>query len=117
MKYIAVFFISIYQKYISPYKGFRCAYASVYGGDSCSQAVKQIFISEGCIKGFYSSRSRFRDCRKANEERKKRWRDKKGDCIELGCETAEGCIPDKNGDSICGGCDMPSCDVPCDCSF
>lgn len=105
LKYIAVFFINLYQKYVSPYKGFRCAYASIYGGDSCSQAVKKILLDEGVVKGFYSSQSRFRNCRNANEERRKRRREDACDCLSEGfCQATE-------------GCDLPSCDIPCDCSF
>jgi len=114
LKHIIIFFINIYQAYISPYKGFQCAYAFLYGGNSCSQAIKQTLLEEGCIKGFHYSRSRFKHCKNANNILKKRRKEGACDCpLEGICECAEGCIP-KQGSSILDS----SCDVlPCDCSF
>jgi len=32
--------ISLYQRYVSPYKGFRCAHRVLHGGDSCSEYIQ-----------------------------------------------------------------------------
>ncbi|KDM92841.1 membrane protein insertion efficiency factor YidD [Photobacterium galatheae] len=42
MKVIAIRSIRWYQKYVSPYKGYRCAHAAFHGGQSCSQATIEI---------------------------------------------------------------------------
>lgn len=114
MKYIAVFLINLYQQYISPYKGFCCAYASLYGGNSCSQAIKLILIEEGCLRGYSMSQSRFRDCRNANEELNRRRQNQACECLgDGGCELAEGCPSISSKTLFDNACDIPSCD----CSF
>ena len=114
MKYIAIFFINFYQRYISPYKGFQCAYASLYGGNSCSQAIKQILLEEGCIKGFHYSRSRFKRCKNANNILKRQCKEGLCECFSEGvCECAEGCISKKSSSILDSSCDF----IPCDCSF
>ena len=55
--------ITLYQRYISPYKGFRCAYGIYYGGSSCSAVVKRIVLSEGLFGGWSSIVNQFRRCR------------------------------------------------------
>ena len=36
MKYLIIFLIKIYQKFISPLKGYSCAYRAIHGSSSCS---------------------------------------------------------------------------------
>ena len=123
MKYIVVLLISFYQKFISPYKGFRCAYAVLHGGDSCSEAIKKIVLAKGCIGGYQETRERFKACKAANETliRNLQRRDKNrcDDCPDCGCDCIEACSSGKSGKGDCGSYDMPdiSCDLPCDCSF
>lgn len=64
----AISLIDIYQRYISPYKGFRCAHRVFHGGCSCSQAVKQIIQSDGLLGGIHKIRERFRECQMAAAE-------------------------------------------------
>jgi len=61
----AVSLIELYQRFVSPHKGFRCAHAAYHGGCSCSQAVKQIVLADGLRKGLRQIRQRFRDCQAA----------------------------------------------------
>lgn len=61
----AVRLIQIYQRYISPYKGFRCAHSVAYGSPSCSAAVKQIVLQHGLVAGWPAIRRRFQACRQA----------------------------------------------------
>lgn len=130
MKYIVVFFINVYQRYISPYKGFRCAYAALNGGDSCSEAVKKIVLEQGCFNGRQEISARFKECRKANrllalnrQNRSKCDGSECCDCLDCAdvdlCARKKSCNPDFS-------CDLPSCelspcdsgfDLPCDCSF
>ncbi|HHL19246.1 MAG TPA: membrane protein insertion efficiency factor YidD, partial [Thiothrix sp.] len=76
--------ISIYQRYISPYKGFQCAHAYLHQGDSCSAAIKTIIADQGIIQGYGDIRHRFEACRYAyddiqRQERKERKRKDRND--------------------------------------
>ena len=61
-----VWLIGLYQKYVSPYKGFRCAHRVRHGGLSCSEAVRAIVFDEGLWCGRSRIRQRFQDCRSAS---------------------------------------------------
>ncbi len=59
---ILVFFISLYQKYISPVKGFRCAHHALHKGETCSQFVKRSLLEYDLVTAIQSSQQRFNDC-------------------------------------------------------
>lgn len=59
--------IRLYQRYLSPYKGFRCACAALHGGDSCSAAISQIIQSQGLRAGRQDISAQFRRCRAAHD--------------------------------------------------
>jgi putative component of membrane protein insertase Oxa1/YidC/SpoIIIJ protein YidD len=61
----AVFVISVYQRWLSPRKGYCCAHRALHHGDSCSSAAKAIISSIGLIKGVPLIRQRFVACREA----------------------------------------------------
>jgi uncharacterized protein len=61
----AIQLIELYQRYVSPYKGYRCAHAAYYGGASCSGAIKQSIALDGFMAAMPIARGRFQDCRKA----------------------------------------------------
>lgn len=65
MKSVLVFAIRLYQRYLSPHKGFCCAHAYVHGGSSCSQAVIDILNEQGVYGSYHSIRQRFQDCKQA----------------------------------------------------
>jgi putative component of membrane protein insertase Oxa1/YidC/SpoIIIJ protein YidD len=117
---LALLGIKFYQKYISPKKGYRCAYSVVYGGTGCSGAVKEIILENGLWTGYPMIQKRFASCKEANEERKKRNNRNiipdLSDCIGDGCDTTH---HSKNCDlPEMPDCDLPDCDVGgCDCSF
>ncbi len=66
MKAVIILLISFYQRFISPYKGFRCAHNVLYRESSCSVAVKQIIHEHGVFSGWALINQRFRDCREAS---------------------------------------------------
>ena len=66
MKYVSVALIKAYQKYISPYKGYSCAYRILYGGESCSEYVKNTILQQGTLEALILSRQRFNRCQEAN---------------------------------------------------
>ena len=117
MKYLAIFFIDVYQKCISPYKGFCCAHAALNDGESCSNAIKNMIQIHGLCSSYYLIRGRFIECnnaylqlqKEADELNKKKKKENKYDCCDpsLPCD-ALSCLPKK-------GCDLP--ELPCGCSI
>ena len=63
--HVAALLIRVYQRYLSPLKGYSCAHRVLYGNESCSQYVKQAILKQGLSDAWPSSRQRFRDCRSA----------------------------------------------------
>ncbi|MGI9270805.1 MAG: membrane protein insertion efficiency factor YidD [Woeseiaceae bacterium] len=62
MSTILLHIISFYQRFISPYKGFRCAAGVYYGTGSCSQVVKSIIEKDGVRHGRFAIKDQFRRC-------------------------------------------------------
>ena len=67
IKHLLVFLISLYQKYISPIKGFSCANRILHGGESCSCYVKRTLIEQDLITAIALSKKRFTECSLANQ--------------------------------------------------
>lgn len=63
MRWLITLLITYYQRFISSYKGFHCAYLIALGGISCSQAVKRIVQVHGPVKGVHLIRAKFQACR------------------------------------------------------
>jgi putative component of membrane protein insertase Oxa1/YidC/SpoIIIJ protein YidD len=63
---LAITAITGYQRYLSPYKGFRCAHRVLHRGESCSQYVKRMVREEGLGIALAKSRVRFAECKEAN---------------------------------------------------
>lgn len=61
----ALYSIDLYQKYISPKKGYRCAYSALHGGCGCSGHVKILIKKHGVLKSIPLARNRFKMCREA----------------------------------------------------
>ena len=61
----AIGLIGVYQRRLSPLKGFTCAHLVLHGGVSCSQAVKLAIAEGGLLAGWRAVRARARDCRAA----------------------------------------------------
>ncbi len=55
--------IALYQRWLSPHKGFRCAHAAFYGGASCSSAIAQAIRTEGL--SLSTAAARLAACRQA----------------------------------------------------
>jgi putative component of membrane protein insertase Oxa1/YidC/SpoIIIJ protein YidD len=62
---IALGLIAGYQRWISPYKGFRCAHSVLHGGPGCSGYAKRAIREHGLWRAVGMVRQRFRDCRAA----------------------------------------------------
>ena len=62
---LAVALIRLYQRWISPYKGYRCAHRALHGGPSCSEFGIAVAQSDGVLSLWPSLRARFAECRAA----------------------------------------------------
>lgn len=65
-KMIVVFLISFYQRFLSPLKGFSCAYRVYHDSPSCSAYVKQVFLEQDFKVAIAMANQRFGECEEAN---------------------------------------------------
>ncbi len=93
VKSIALAAIAAYQRYISPYKGFCCAYRSYTGHRSCSVLGYRAIRRYGVLPGLGVLRKRLQRCSAASGKQFQASRLQRGQR---------------------GFCDIPSCDLPCD---
>ena len=123
MRYFFIFLIILYQKYISPYKGFRCAYGCYHKTLSCSAIVKNIIAEHGLLVGWPLIKQQFANCHLAYQtletEREKRERQKRQ---RRGNRQPRSCLSKKNQDRCDCVSNFGDCvpDLPCDgfdCSF
>ena len=57
--------ITVYQRFVSPHKGFCCAHRALNDGLPCSQAIKRIVLRHGFLASWPHVRARFDACRAA----------------------------------------------------
>jgi putative component of membrane protein insertase Oxa1/YidC/SpoIIIJ protein YidD len=62
---VAVNLISVYQRRVSPYKGFCCAHRVLHAGLSCSEFAKEQLASRGMSMAARALRVRLLECRHA----------------------------------------------------
>jgi putative component of membrane protein insertase Oxa1/YidC/SpoIIIJ protein YidD len=58
----AISIVNAYQQYISPHKGFTCAYRTAYSAPSCSEYFKQIISSNGLWSALSELLHRGKEC-------------------------------------------------------
>jgi uncharacterized protein len=75
--YIAIRLISFYQRYISPRKGYACAYRALHNDLSCSAFCKKAIESHGIYQGVKHTLQRFHECYLAAQTIKKKREDMK----------------------------------------
>lgn len=95
MKQIALAAIRLYQRYLSPHKGFRCAYSVYSGRSGCSGVGYRAIRRYGLWRGYLILRRRLEKCGIAHRRLHGRSLAMQGQA---------------------GFCDVP-CDVPCDLDF
>jgi uncharacterized protein len=59
----AISLIELYQRYISPRKGYVCACRVLHGGSGCSGFAKQAISELGISGGIRALKRRFEQCR------------------------------------------------------
>ena len=120
--------IALYQRHISPRKGYRCAHARLHGGAGCSGFAREAIAIYGLRAALPQIKTRFARCKGAaqtlraqqsgaanptNGEQKEqsgKWCLSLCDLISDFLETLAGCGP---GDGGC--CDIGNCHCsPCD---
>lgn len=131
--FFAVGLIGLYQRYLSPLKGFRCAHRARKHGrtSSCSEFAKRAIARLGVIAGLPLIERRFAKCSESARALEYEPRPSKKEVsgarstISANCDPTPGCdasaceaVPDVCGAAAnaCGGIDgIP--DLPaCDCS-
>ena len=120
--------IAIYQRLVSPRKGYRCAYGVLHGGAGCSGAVRDAIQAHGWRRARRVARSRFRDCKLAAQvlraqsgmianstsSRNRRRRREASDCacdsgLSSCFDFAFDCGPADKGCIDCNSCDCNPC--------
>lgn len=62
--------IALYQRHISPRKGWRCAYARLHGGGGCSGFVRDAIAQHGLRAAMPQIKTRFAQCKSAGQQLK-----------------------------------------------
>jgi putative component of membrane protein insertase Oxa1/YidC/SpoIIIJ protein YidD len=114
MKILALAAISFYQRYLSPLKGFNCAFRRHTGRDSCSAYGKRVIARHGLPVGLELLRRRLDDCHEIHQHyhpampaMSKRHRAQAGNC-DLSCDASD--VADVLGCSNnCTCFSIPSC--------
>lgn len=65
LNWMSVCLIRAYRRFVSPYKGFRCAHHVLHGEGSCSAFGLAVFQTHSFGRALALLRVRFRDCRQA----------------------------------------------------
>ena len=109
--------IGVYQRWVSPRKGFRCAHAVLHGGPGCSGFAKQAIVDHGLWQAIGLTRQRFRDCRAAMLAMAAQPPEPPGgEITEAELETARRQrMKKKNGWCGWDDCAMAGCEVPGAC--
>jgi len=113
-----------YQRFLSPLKGYRCAYGVAYGGKSCSGMALEIIERSPPRQWLPLLRRQFAECRHAydllelrRQRRKERRKDRDGTancCDAGGCDCVP--LPNRCGPPTRWLPDADCCDVdiaPC----
>jgi putative component of membrane protein insertase Oxa1/YidC/SpoIIIJ protein YidD len=103
MKAIALLAIRAYQRYLSPHKGFCCAYRAHTGHKSCSVLGYRAIRLYGVLPGIAVLQKRFKRCSAAYQQR-----------LALG-HSQHRRLRHGSQQGFCDvPCDCPSFDMPCD---
>lgn len=106
IKFLALYLVRFYQRFISPYKGFSCAYRLHTGRAGCSQLGYRAIRRFGVPGGLRVLNRRLERCSEVYHDH----------CQHHHQHNSRPAMPAQRGFVDCGGCDVPSggCDLPCD---
>ncbi|MES2933063.1 MAG: membrane protein insertion efficiency factor YidD [Pseudomonadota bacterium] len=97
--WLALLLIAAYRRWLSPLKGYSCAYRIYCGGTSCSTYGTRAIERHGVILGVAILRRRFGRCSTAYYQYR--------EARPISMRSSQA--------GFCDGCDVPSCDFPCEC--
>ncbi|WP_299146157.1 membrane protein insertion efficiency factor YidD [uncultured Tateyamaria sp.] len=112
-----------YQRFVSPRKGFSCAYRVAHGGTGCSGFAKAHIRDHGLLAALPVIRRRFAACKAAalhlrteddpqerrRKPKKSRWYDKCDPSLCCGCDPSPCGRGKSDAADGCGGCDACAC--------
>lgn len=101
LRHLALWLIRFYQRYISPHKGYACAYRLAYGGSGCSGIGLRLIRRYGVLSGCLLLQKRLAYCRYAHLRLRTATRAKWAHRQQGYCDPP---------------CDAGCCDSPCDAS-
>ena len=107
LREIGLLLISIYQKFISPRKKYKCAKGKLYQEGTCSSTTKEAFKKHGFIAGIKEYKHSTKQCKEAYKTLKK---EERRDGTSCGAEYCSSC-----GGGSCGGDAVGSSAGACDC--
>ena len=109
MKALALLAIKGYQRFISPRKGYSCAYRVHTGYQSCSSLGYRAIRRYGLFTGLGVLNGRFDRCAAANFQfhQSQHLHHQRGYCDVPACDIPSCDLP---------SCDLPSCHFPSHCS-
>lgn len=130
-RFLALEAIAAYQRFVSPYKGFRCAYAYHTGCASCSRLGYRAIRWRGLLDGLTLLFQRFDRCRnvytrfrKPRPSHTRLAHRQRGFCDALACIPCDaGCAAAPCDATPCDAVSLPDaancctsgCPSPCDC--
>lgn len=119
LQHPAISLINLYQNYLSPIKGYRCAYAVLHQAPSCSHAVKAIIQEHGYWLGRKLIKNRFKACKQSyyvlrNEAAPSSLRFREKSCLSKAAESCS-CDPCQLIPIRSTSCDLGDCG--CDIGF
>ena len=109
---LALLSIRYYQRYLSPFKGFSCAYRIHTGNASCSTFAARAIRRYGLIKGIFLLRQRLHACSRVYHQHHAHKfvpQTQRGDCDVPchGCDVPDHCEIDNVLDCVeCGDCNL-----------
>lgn len=100
--------IALYQRHLSPLKGFRCAHRVLHRGCSCSQFARRVVERKGVRQAIVMTLGRFQKCKAAyltlagreGEGRRSKW-----DYLEPGVQAMDCALSGLD----CGALDCGAC--------
>lgn len=111
-----LFMIALYQRFLSPIKGYHCAHHRLHNGDTCSNAIKKIVIENELTNVPSLARKRFEECKQASATLRRLANSQRADIsCDVPCSGPDSC----GGDSLNSSCgkDREACSQPCDVCF
>jgi putative component of membrane protein insertase Oxa1/YidC/SpoIIIJ protein YidD len=109
MKSLALGAIRFYQRFLSPRKGFCCAYAAIKSHGSCSALGYRAIRRYGVWRGIAVLDKRLEKCGVAYRRQQRHGvRSRQAGFLDCACNAPAVC------DLPCG--DLPGCDMPHSCS-